>query len=441
MSLPTDRRDFSAMLDDRLESGVSRVDRSLFTDPDIFALEMERIWEGTWLFVAHESQIANPNDYLTTYLGRQPVVLVRTPENEIALFINACAHRGSLLVREQFGNRADFTCGFHGWCFDNRGELVQVMKEESGGYPKNFSKSRYGLTKVPKLANYRGFIFASLKANLPSLEEHLLDARVLLDMLADQGGEKGLEVIKGVSTYTYDGNWKLQAENGVDGYHVQQVHLNFALTTGNREKLRAKDNVKAMAVGELGKLDSGFFAFGNGHTLLWGDWPNRGDRRPNFHMYKEWDEKFGPVTANWMIGKLRNLLLYPNVFIMDQMSTQIRIFRPLAVDKTEVTVYSIAPIGEDPANRAHRIRQYEDFFNASGMATPDDLSEFNASQEGYQGKLAKWNDLSRGLKHLTHGPNQFAREINIDPLYSGNKLEDEAIFLAQHQHWLEIMNH
>ena len=77
-----------------------------------------------------------------------------------------------------------------------------------------------------------------------------------------------------------------------------------------------------------------------GHTMLWGDWPNDGDRRPNYHMKAEWTEKFGADRARWMISRLRNLLLYPNVFIMDQMSTQVRVFRPLAVNKTEVTVYS-----------------------------------------------------------------------------------------------------
>jgi benzoate/toluate 1,2-dioxygenase alpha subunit len=119
---------------------------------------------------------------------------------------------------------------------------------------------------------------------------------------------------------------------------VHGLHLNFAMTTQNRERIRAQhEHTKSMDVSQLGSLDAGFFDFGNGHVVLWGDWPNRGDRRPNFHMYDEWTERFGQVYAEWMIGKLRNTLIYPNVFLMDQMSSQIRVFRPLAVDKTEVT--------------------------------------------------------------------------------------------------------
>ena len=110
-----------------------------------------------------------------------------------------------------------------------------------------------------------------------------------------------------------------------------------------------------------------------------------------------------------MIGRSRNLCLYPNVYLMDQFSSQIRTYRPISVDKTEVTIYCIAPKGEAPDARTHRIRQYEDFFNASGMATPDDLEEFRSCQIGYMGGAAQWNDLSRGAQHWIHGAGRGGR--------------------------------
>lgn len=437
---PFEQISLDRYLDERPEDGVLRVDRTIFTDADIFELEMERIWERTWLFLCHESQIPNAGDFLTTHMGRQPVIVMRAPGGEVNVFINACSHRGSQLLREEHGNRTDITCFFHGWCFDIEGRLKSVTREKGGGYPDQFRKEHYDLTRVPRVESYRGFLFASLTDEVPTLREHLRDATVMIDLLADQGGEQGLEVLRGYSTYTYDGNWKLQAENGVDGYHVHGLHVNFALTTQNRQRIRAgQDQIKSMDVSQLGNLDAGYFDFGNGHVVLWGDWPNRGDRRPNFHMYDEWTAKFGAVRAHWMIGKLRNTLIYPNVFLMDQMSTQIRVFRPIAVDKTEVTIYAVAPRGESPQSRAHRIRQYEDFFNASGMATPDDLTEFRSSQVGYQGRLARWNDLSRGIKFLTKGPDERARALGVNPEYCGGKVEDEGIFLAQHRRWLHMM--
>ena len=105
-----------------------------------------------------------------------------------------------------------------------------------------------------------------------------------------------------------------------------------------------------------------------------------------------------------MVKGSRNLCLYPNVYLMDQFSTQIRQFRPIAPNKTEVTIYCIAPKGESKEARSHRIRQYEDFFNASGMATPDDLEEFRSCQLTFQATNAPWNDMSRGAEHWLTGP-------------------------------------
>ncbi len=124
---------------------------------------------------------------------------------------------------------------------------------------------------------------------------------------------------------------------------------------------------------------------------------------------------------------------------MDQFSSQIRHFRPIAVDKTEVTIYCIAPKGEAPELRARRIRQYEDFFNASGMATPDDLEEFRACQMSYMGRAARWNDMCRGAAHWIPGADAAAEAIDLRPLLSGVRTEDEGLFVVQHKYWQQAM--
>src|SRR6202011_5872204 len=120
-------------------------------------------------------------------------------------------------------------------------------------------------------------------------------------------------------------------------------------------------------------------------------------------------------------------------------SPQTRQSRPIAVDKTEVTIYCIAPKGESGEVRARRIRQYEDFFNASGMATPDDLEEFRGCQMSYRGRAARWNDLSRGAEHWIQGPDAVAEAIGLNPLRSGVRVEDEGLFLVQHKYWQDAM--
>ncbi|GEM_PF-1703823 len=142
-----------------------------------------------------------------------------------------------------------------------------------------------------------------------------------------------------------------------------------------------------------------------------------------------------------MINISRNLCLYPNVYLMDQFSSQIRHVRPIAVDKTEVTIYCIAPKGESDKSRAHRIRQYEDFFNATGMATQDDLEEFRSCQKTYQATSAPWNDMSRGMAHEIKGPDEQATALGVtNVLASGVRTEDEGLYPVQHGYWKQVMD-
>ena len=191
-----------------------------------------------------------------------------------------------------------------------------------------------------------------------------------------------------------------------------------------------------MSAGGCAKNGGVSYSFENGHLLLWTRWDNPEDR-PLMEQRDRLVAEFGEAKADWMIGNSRNLCLYPNVYLMDQFSSQIRVFRPLDVNRTEVTIYCIAPKGESAEARARRIRQYEDFFNASGMATPDDLEEFRACQEGFNGGYFEWNDMSRGAEHWVEGPDEEADKIDLKPILSGIKTEDEGLYVAQHTYWLE----
>jgi Rieske [2Fe-2S] domain/Acyl-CoA dehydrogenase, C-terminal domain len=108
--LDTIQRALDTAVADDSASGVHRVSREIFTDPEIFELEMKHIFEGNWIYLAHESQIPNKNDYFTTYIGRQPIFITRNKDNEVNAFINACSHRGSMICRHKRGNKATFTC-------------------------------------------------------------------------------------------------------------------------------------------------------------------------------------------------------------------------------------------------------------------------------------------------------------------------------------------
>lgn len=417
-------------------NGLFRCDREIFTSPEFFELEMKHIFEGNWVYLAHESQIADNNDYFTTWMGRQPVFVVRSKDGEINAFINACSHRGAMLCRYKRGRKITFTCPFHGWTFSNSGKLLKVKDADDARYPERFNKAAsHDLKAIARLDNYRGFIFGSLNPAVKPLTEYLGEARKVIDLMVDQSPD-GLEVLRGSSTYVYDGNWKMQAENGADGYHVSSVHWNYVATTSRRNA--ATDNIKAIDVSKLSKQRGGYYSFANGHLVLWSKWADP-TARPLYAHLDDLAARHGRAKAQWMVENMRNLCVYPNLYLMDQMSSQIRVARPLATDKTEVTIYCIAPKNEPPAERARRIRQYEDFFNASGMATPDDLEEFRACQQAYMARTMRWNDLSRGSSQWIEGADEEAEAIDLHPLRSGTKTDSEGLFLVQHRYWLDTL--
>ena len=432
------REYLNSLLEEDQAKGIYRCKREVFTDPVLFEMEMKHIFEGNWIYLAHESQIPEKNDYYTVTMGRQPVFIARNKNGELNAFINACSHRGATLCRYKRGNKATYTCPFHGWTFDTSGKLLKVKDPLEAGYPESFNcNGSHDLKKIARFESYRGFLFGSLNPDVQPLEEFLGESTKIIDMIVDQSPE-GLEVLRGSSTYVFEGNWKLQAENGADGYHVTATHWNYAATQGQRKEKDAGDDIRAMSAGGWAKKGGGFYSFENGHMLLWTRWDNPEDR-PLYERREQLIQDVGQARADWMIQNSRNLCLYPNLYLMDQFSSQLRIARPISVDKTEVTIYCIAPKGESAEARAHRIRQYEDFFNVSGMATPDDLEEFRACQEGFNGRAAPWNDMSRGAKHWIEGADAAARDIDLQPRMSGVRAEDEGLFVVQHRHWLATM--
>lgn len=432
--------DLRSLIDEKEADGLYRINRRMFTDRAILDLEMEHIFGGNWVYLAHESQLPDRNDFLTGHIGRQPIVLTRRADGSLGGFLNACQHRGATLEFKRRGSKKLFVCPFHGWSYRNDGRLVSCGDTVSAGYGNGFDKASLALRPIARLESYRGFIFGSLRADVDSLSDYLGEAKTFIDLIVDQDANGELELIPGPQTYTFDGNWKLQAENGVDGYHVGMIHGNYVLTTKNRQRIAAEfDVVEPIDVGGFGNLPGGYYAFENGHAVLWNQLPNP-EVRPSFASHAHYVSRFGEERAFWMTNTWRNLFIFPNLFLMDQMSSQIRTFRPLGLEKTEVRAFGFAPRSEDPALRPKRIRQYEDFFNASGLATPDDLAAFNATQAGFSARDAEWSDVSRGSRNRIEGADDRARRLGFQPKFCGTQLQDEGLFLNQHRHWLKTLS-
>lgn len=426
-------------LDFRPAEGVYRVARDLFTEPELFDLEMELIFEKVWIYACHESEIAQPNDFITMRAGRQPLIITRDGNGELHALINACQHRGATLTRVGKGNQSTFTCPFHAWCYKSDGRLVKV--KAPGEYPEGFDKATRGLKKA-RIESYKGFVFISLDTQgSDSLEDYLGDARVFFDMMVAQSPTGELEVLQGKSTYTYDGNWKLQNENGLDGYHVSTVHYNYVSTVQHRQQVNAEKGGASSTL-DYSKLgagdadtDDGWFSFNNGHSVLFSDMPNPTVRPGYASVMPRLVAEHGQARAEWMMHRLRNLNIYPSLFFMDQISSQLRIVRPVAWNKTEIISQCIGVKGESAADRTSRIRQFEDFFNVSGLGTPDDLVEFREQQRGFQGRLERWSDISRGHHRWVEGPTPNSQALGIQPVLTGTEFTHEGLYVNQHGAW------
>lgn len=430
-------------LDFRPEEGIFRIARDMFTEPELFDLEMELIFEKNWIYACHESELARPHDFVTLRAGRQPLIVTRDGNGQLHALVNACQHRGATLVRVGKGNQSTFTCPFHAWCYKNDGRLVKV--KAPGEYPEGFDKATRGLRKA-RIQSYRGFVFVSLDvAGEDDLVDFLGDARVFLDMLVAQSPSGELEVLPGTSTYTYEGNWKLQNENGLDGYHVSTVHYNYVATVQHRQQVEAERGGTAATL-DYSKLgagdaatDDGWFSFANGHSVLFSEMPNPAVRPGYASVMPRLVAEYGQARAEWMMHRLRNLNLYPSLFVIDQISSQLRIVRPLAWNRTEIVSQCIGVKGESDADRENRIRQFEDFFNVSGMGTPDDLVEFREAQRGFQARLERWSDISRGHGKWLEGATPNSQALGIAPLLTGTEITHEGLYVNQHAHWRRFL--
>ena len=361
-----------------------RIHRRVYTDPAIFEAEMARLFGRLWVFVGHESEVAQPGDYRTTAIGRQPVILSRHTDGQVYVLYNRCMHRGAIVCREEAGNSKHFRCIYHGWTYRGDGTLRGVPWRHA--YPPDFDLSQLGLMRVPRVASYRGFIFASLAPEGESLAEHLGPAARLLDFVVDRAPAGTIEVRGGVQKYGFPGNWKLQLENFMDHYHPPFTH---------ESGLTANPNVVGRT--QVRETDDGAITIGNpsGHTVV--DFgPDVRWKNPPADYVAALEVSRGPARAEELLSRQYHLALFPNLLLQSSLRSY-RVIRPLAVDRTAVFVYPYRLTGAPEALNNESVREVASWASATGAGQPDDLEVFQRVQEGLQAEGPEWLIVSRGL--------------------------------------------
>jgi phenylpropionate dioxygenase-like ring-hydroxylating dioxygenase large terminal subunit len=380
---------------DLVEEG--RVHSSIYTDPAIFEAEMERIFHRTWLCIGHASEIPNPGDYRVVLMGRQSAIMVRGHDKVVRVLMNRCRHRGSTVTSDEQGCARRFTCPYHGWTFDNTGDLVAVP--EAGAYD-NLNFAEYGLTPAPRQGIYRGFVFASLAPSGPTLDQHLGLAKRYIDIFVDASPKGEIEARSGSNKAFFRGNWKFF---GMDGYHPTVLHKTF-FDMSSRNRPDGLPAIFGRAYhDESGNLTRDVL---NGHVLL----DVSPVRRNNYEAYLKtrrgtpgFEEyyaalinAYGQEKADEMIiwGGDPHVGIYPNLQLI---GAQITIVRPIAVDHTETLIFptTLADVPE-PINQ-QRLRAHEAFYGPAGHGVPDDAEASERTQRGLMATVDPWILLSRGL--------------------------------------------
>ena len=419
-----------------------RVHRALYADPAIFDLEMERVFGRAWLVLGHESQVKAPGDYFTTRMGREPVIVIRKEDNGVAVLINRCAHRGTMVCAEGRGNAERFVCPYHGWTYDRAGEL------KAAPYAAGYSKEVLAglrLKAVPRVAVYRGFLFACLASSGETLEGFLGPAKASFDDFVDRAPGGELEVAGGVFKHAYNGNWKLMLENHLDGAHPAYVHASsVAVARAAPEPGKpGEEHYFDIAVRQMrqnGAPESVWEATGiwttpRGHGYM-GDYHDDsrlvvGLGNPVFDEYrKRLIEKVGEKEADRILRvTLWNTIIYPNCSFMSQFR-QLRIIHPVAVDRSVVYTYSFR-MKQAPAQLYRDTVAFSNVVNgtASWVLT-DDLEVYERIQKGFASGAVEWAQIGRG----------FGRDAVEKDGLRGATGTSEVFIRAQMKAWLDYMS-
>ncbi len=354
--------------------GVTEVPYAIYTDPGIFAREMERIFAGpNWAYVGLEAEIPEPGDYLVTRIGDRSVVIARDEEGAIHGFANRCAHRGVKVCRQRQGNARLFVCPYHQWSYDARGRLRGVPfingVRQQGGMPEGFAREDHNLPGL-SITSRGGVIFASFSATAPRLEKYLGDTNLAyFDRVFDG---RPLKVL-GYSRQRIPGNWKLMFENIKDPYHASLLHV-FLVTFG---LFRADQpaQVRMDASGAHGLLISR-----RGEQRATDDTREMSSMKDDFALADA--RLLDPVKEFGDDATVVMQTIWPNLIVQQQSNTlALRQIQPLDPGRFELH-WTFFGYGDDDEDMTLRRLRQANLMSSAGLVSADDSEVIKLAQDG-----------------------------------------------------------
>ena len=367
--------DVSGLIDN--QSGMQQ--KTIFASDEIYREELKRVFGRCWLFLAHESQIPNPGDFLTTYMGEDSVLVTRGQDGKVRAFLNTCSHRGNKVCFAEAGNTKAFTCNYHGWTYGLNGALVNVPLERDA-YRGDIDKSRFGLRPVAKVEEYAGLIFGCLDPDAIPLMEYLGDMAWYLDTFM----QRGIELLGPPLKSVLHCNWKIPSENfACDVYHVGWTHV-AALKLLDGPLSGAAGNV-ALPPGDIGIQVT--TRYGHGFGAIW-------ESATTLHRGSAFDDylKANLPEVTKSLGEWRGKLyrahwdatIFPNCSFL--YGTNIwKMWHPKGPNETEVWSWAFVEKGMSPEVKRRVQKEALRTFGTAGTFESDDGVNFYGCTETGRG--------------------------------------------------------
>jgi len=187
-----------------------------YTSPDIYAREMDRIFQARWLCAGRLHELAKPGDFITREIGSESIIITRDERGKVNAFYNVCRHRGTRMCEEERGNfGGEITCPYHAWSYALDGKCVAAPHMAT---LEDFDKKDYPLHAVA-VAEWEGFVFINLARNPEPFEK----AWAPLNGRFDRFRLPQLTLHRRI-VYDIAANWKLIHQNYSECYHCSMVH-------------------------------------------------------------------------------------------------------------------------------------------------------------------------------------------------------------------------
>ena len=367
-------------------NALSEVPFRVYTDPELYALEQERIFKGeTWSYLCLAGEIPNPGDWVATTIGEVAVIVARDADGAINAFVNRCAHRGNLLCLTRKGHGREITCIYHGWSYDLAGQLTAVAFEKGvkrqGGMPSEFHKEDHHLQRL-RVEELHGLVFGSFSESVADLKTYLGEG--VVEGIARVFAKRQPAEIIGRSTQILPNNWKLYFENVKDSYHASILHS--FLTTFHINRLSQPGGYKISDEG------------GNHFSYIQLDYAaedadyKAAQLRSDSDLRLADDSIINSVDEYGDQVSVQILTVFPNMVLQQIRNTvAIRVLRPRGLEKSELEWIHLGFVDDDEIMRERRLRQ-GNLIGAAGYISMED-----GCVGGFVQRALQYNDDGNGV--------------------------------------------